>query len=152
MALAKNFLFGLVLLVGAGFAAWLFLPMTNVPAQIPPAPTATLVVPIGPIQVNLMLVVFFIAAGTPFAAAVMGLVVRWLSRIVNVAASTPAAPAAPARKSPAAPAAATAAEAAVEQELPIAQKLVWLALILIAIGVMVFFVLQVLPPGFTLFQ
>ena len=96
-----------------------------------------------------MLIVLLVAGGTPFAAVGMAVLVRWLSSIVprDVAASAPA----PVRKTAPAATPAVATEAASEQELPLRQKLVWLGLIVVAISVMVFLTLQVLPPGFTLF-
>ncbi|MGH2593436.1 MAG: hypothetical protein ACRDGG_07985, partial [Anaerolineae bacterium] len=102
-----------------------------------------------PIQVDLVLIVLLIAGGTPFAAVGMAVLVRWLSRIVptDVAASAPAS----VRKTAAAATPAVVTEAASEQELTLRQKLVWLALAVVAIGAIVLLMLQFLPPDFTLF-
>ena len=146
--MSKNVLAGLFILLASGFATWLFLPLATEPVEIAPLPES-LVVPIGPIQVNLTLIVLFIAGGAPFAAVVMALLVRWLSSLVPADASAGAQP--PARKAAPAAAPVATAEAAPQQELPLTQKLVWLAVIVVAIGAIVGLTLQVLPPGFTLF-
>ncbi|HLF26859.1 MAG TPA: hypothetical protein VJG32_11025 [Anaerolineae bacterium] len=144
--MSKNLLVGLGVLFAVGFATWLLLPAVTAPATVAPIPNTSLVVPIGPLQVNLMLIVLFIAGGTPFAAVFMALLVRWFSSKVP----TNVAPAASTRRAPATPAAAPAAETAAE-ELPLAQKLLWWGLSLVGLGAVVFLILQVLPPGFTLF-
>lgn len=145
VALSKNMLAGLFVLLAAGFATWLFLPLTT--ASVEPATTPPpVIVPIGPIQVDLMLVVLFIAGGAPFAGLMMGLLVRWLGGKVPPGAATPA-PRLVQKQAPDALASVSSEEA----ELPLLQKLgLWL-LILIMLGVIGFLVLQVLPPGFTLF-
>ena len=147
--MSKNLLAGLFILLASGIATWLFLPAATAPALATPLPETSTIVSIGPIQVNLMLIVLLVAGGTPFAAVGMAVLVRWLSSIVptDVAARAPA----PVRKTAPAATPAVATEAASEQELPLRQKLVWLGLIVVAISVMVFLTLQVLPPGFTLF-
>ena len=43
------------------------------------------------------------------------------------------------------------AEAVEEMELPLAQKLVWGVVILVAVGVIALLIRQVFPPGFALF-
>ena len=145
--MSKNLLAGLFILLASGIATWLFLPAATAPALATPLPETSTIVSIGPIQVDLVLIMLLIAGGTPFAAVVMAVLVRWLSSIVPTDAATSAPT--PTRK--AAPAAAPAAEAVPEPEMPLTQKLVWLGLIVVAISVMVFLTLQVLPPGFTLF-
>ena len=147
--MSKNLLAGLFILLASGIATWLFLPAATAPALATPLPETSTIVSIGPIQVDLVLIMLLIAGGTPFAAVGMAVLVRWLSSIVPTHATTSAP--APARKTAPAAAPAAAAEAVPEQELPLTQKLVWLGLIVVSIGVMVFLTLQVLPPGFTLF-
>ncbi len=149
--MSKNVLAGLFIVLASGIATWLFLPLAQTPVEVAPVPDIPLVVPIGPIQVNLMLIVLLIAAGTPVAAIVLGLLLSWLGSKVptDAASATTSASAAPVRKAAAAPAA--TAEAAVDAELPRAQRLGLLLLMLVAIGASVFFIVQVLPPGFTLF-
>jgi len=147
---SKNVLTGLFILLASAFATWLFLPLANAQVEVAPISDTPLVVPIGPLQVNLMLIVLFIAAGTPAAALVMGVLMSWMgSKVPADAAARTSAKAAPARKT--ADASKVAAGAAVEAELPLAQKLGLLLLMLVAIGVTLVFVVQVLPPGFTLF-
>lgn len=145
--MTKNLLGGLVVLLAAGIATWLFLPLAAEPVEsgvLPPP----VIVPIGPIQVDLMLVIIVIAAGVPAAGLAMGLLVRWLSGKVPAGASTPAAPI---RRQEAGMAQAATSGMAAEADLPFVQKLgLWL-LILITLGLIGFLISQVLPPGFTLF-
>jgi dipeptide/tripeptide permease len=142
----KNALAALFVLIASGVATWLFLPLVNQPIDFAP-PLDMPVVAIGPIQVNLMLVVLLVAGGAPAAGLAMGLFVRWLSSKVPRDASTP--PPTPAKKQAAAESAAPASE--VEADLSLGRKLGLLALILVAIGATVVFFVLVLPPGFTLF-
>ena len=157
----QNVLLGLALLIGSGVATWLFLPMAAEPVDIrlPEWVFQTVIQPfsigpitLGPIQAgHLLLLIVLIAAGAPFAGLVMGLIVRWLSGIVPAGVSSPA-PAAAAARKPAAPVTTTeTAGEATGAELPASQKLLWSALILAAIVAIVFLMIQVLPPGFTLF-
>jgi len=145
--LSKNILAGLLVLIASSVATWLFLPLAATPATPALLKPTTTVVPIGPIQVDLTLVLLFVAAGAPAAAIVMAVLVRFLSRLVPAGAATPAA--APARRA-AAPAQAPA-PASTEEEEPFSKKLPWLLLALVAIAVFVLLLIQVLPPGFTLF-
>ncbi len=143
--MSKNVLAGILLLLASGFMTWLLLPLATAPVEIASLPDPDpFVVPIGPFQVNLMLIVLFIAGGTPFAAVGMALFVRWLSGIVpaDITTSAPA----PARKAATAAASAAAAEAKPVQELSPARKLMWLAIIVAAIGAIVFFTLLVVMP------
>lgn len=145
--MSKNLLAGLFVLLAAGIATWLFLPLATAPVETGALPPPV-IVPIGPIQVDLMLVVLVIAAGVPAAGLAMGLLVRWLSGKVPAGASTPAASA---RKPEAVASQAATSEMAAGAELPLVQKLgLWFA-ILITLGLIVFLIGQVLPPGFTLF-
>ena len=149
--MSRNVLAGILLVLASGFATWLLLPLATEPVEIASLPDPDpFVVPIGPFQVNLMLIVLLIAAGTPFAAVVMAVLVNWLSRIVTVEATTSAP--APVRKA-APPAAPDESEtAASEQELSLTQKLMWLGIIGVAIAAIIFFaLLVVLPPGLRLF-
>ena len=145
--MSKNLLAGLFILLASGIATWLFLPAATAPALATPLPETSTIVSIGPIQVNLMLIVLLVAGGTPFAAVGMAVLVRWLSSIVP----TDAAASAPVRKTAPAATPAVAPEAASEQELSLRQKLVWLVLAVVAIGAIVLLMLQFLPPDFTLF-
>lgn len=145
-----NLLIAAFILVASGIATWIFLPALAAPVPEIRLPATSLVVSIGPFQVNLMLLILLIAAGTPFAAAVMGLLVRWLGGLSSAPAGTTPAPATPARK--ATPAASVAPAAVVEErEVPLVQKLIWWVVIVIALGLLVLLIFQVLPPGFTLF-
>lgn len=145
-----NVLTGLFIILASGFATWLLLPSATAPVQINPLPNSV-VVPIGPLQVNLMLVVLLVAGGVPAAGIAMGLFVRWLSSKVPQGASSPSASPArkPAGSASVSPAAANVTES--EDTMPLTQKLGWLALIVLALGGAVLLLVQVLPPGFTLF-
>ena len=147
--MSKNVLAGLFILVGSGIATWLFLPQANAPFAPAALKPATTIVSIGPFQVDLVLIVLFVAAGTPFAAVGMALLVRFLSGLApaGAAASAPSIPA-PARKAAPAPASTAAAD---EEDTPFSQQLPWLAAIIVASGILVFILIQFLPPGFTLF-
>lgn len=150
----KNILAGIVVLIAAGVATWLFLPA--VAAEPPPLaqPASSTLVPIeiGPIKIDrfdTMLIVFFLAAGAPFAGLVMGLLVRWLgSKVPSGATATAPSGAATVRKTVAAM---DSPEAVADAELPLVQRLGWLALAAIAAGAIVFLIWQVLPPDFALF-
>jgi hypothetical protein len=144
---SKNLLAGLFVLLAAGIATWLFLPLATAPVETGALPPPV-IVPIGPIQVDLMLIVLLIAAGVPAAGLAMGLLVRWLSGKVPAGASTPAAPV---RKPKAVASQAATAEMAAETDLPFVQKVGLWFLILITLGLMLVLIGQVLPPGFTLF-
>ncbi len=144
--MSRNLLAGLFVLLAVGIATWLFLPLAVEPVETGALPPPV-IVPIGPFQVDLMLIVVVIAAGVPAAGLAMGLLVRWLGGKVPSGVSTPAASV----RKPGAVAAQATTEMAAETELLPVQKLgLWL-LILIALGFMVFLIGQVLPPGFTLF-
>lgn len=146
--MSKNLLAAIFVLVASGIATWLFLPLAIAPATTAPLRPTTTVVPIGPIQVDLTLVLLLIAAGVPFAAIVMAVLVRFLSGLAPAGASTPAVASASASRA-AAPA--QAAASTEEEEEPFSRKLPWLLLALVAIAVFVVLLIQVLPPGFTLF-
>ncbi len=62
-----NLLAGLFVLMASAVATWLFLPALSAPYAATALPQTSLVVSIGPFQVNLMLIVLFVAAGAPFA-------------------------------------------------------------------------------------
>ena len=150
----KNILAGIGVLIAAGVATWLFLPALTVQPLPPAQPASNTLVPleIGPIKIDrfdTMLVVFFLAAGAPFAGLVMGLLVRWLGGKVpsDAIAATPSGAAA-ARKTVAAM---DNAEVVADVELPLVQRLGWLALVAIDVSAIVFLIWQVLPPDFTLF-
>ncbi len=152
--MSKNILAGMVVLIAAGAATWLFLPAVALQPLPPAQPASNTLVPIeiGPIKIDrfdTMLVVFFLAAGAPFAGLVMGLLVRWLGdKVPSGATATASSGAAAARKTVAA---VNRAEVVADVELPLAQRLGWLALVAIAVGAIVFLVWQVLPPDFALF-
>jgi len=143
--MSKNVLAGIAVLLASGFATWLFLPLVSEPAETPPPPEPV-IVQIGPIQVNAILFVLFFAAGVPFMGLVMAVVLRWLGKFVPAGASTPA-PARASRASSPAP----AGEVTATQDLSLAQKAALWLVIVLAAGMIVFFLWQVLPPGFTLF-
>jgi len=156
----QSLLLAVIVVIGSGVATWLFLPMTVEPVEQTRIPDWVFQVviesirigpiAIGPIQAgHLLLVIVLIAAGAPFAGLVMGLIVRWLSRIVPTDAPVTSAPAAKSAARPAAVAAST--EEIAEAETPLRQRLVWWGAIVAAIGAIVFLIIQVLPPGFTLF-
>lgn len=145
-----NLLAGLFILMASAVATWLLLPALSAPYAATALPQTSLVVSIGPFQVNLMLIVLFVAAGAPFAAIVMALLVRWLSSIaVAPGGATASVATAPAKKAAAAPAASV--EAVEQKELSPGQKLMWSAAILVALAVIVVLIRIVLPPGFALF-
>ena len=144
--MSKNVLAGLAILLASGFATWLFLPMVSEPLAETPPPPEPVIVQIGPIQVNMMLFVLFFAAGVPFMGLVMAVVLRWLGKFVPAGASTPA-PARSARGSSPAP----TVEDVATRDMPLAQKMALLLVSALALGAMLFFLWQVLPPGFTLF-
>ncbi|HKZ85100.1 MAG TPA: hypothetical protein VJ793_15725 [Anaerolineae bacterium] len=144
--MSKNVLVGIAILLASGFATWLFLPMVSEPLAETPPPPEPVIVQIGPIQVNMMLFVLFFAAGVPFMGLVMAVVLRWLGKFVPAGASTPA-PSRAARASSPAP----AGEVTATQDLSLAQQAALWLVIVLAFGVILFFLWQVLPPGFTLF-
>ena len=143
--MSKNVLVGIAILLASGFATWLFLPVVSQPLPETP-PLEPVIVQIGPIQVDAMLFVLFFAAGVPFMGLVMAVVLRWLGKFVPAGGATPA-PARSARASSPAP----AVEDVATRDMPLAQKMVLLLVSVLALGAMLFFLWQVLPPGFTLF-
>ena len=155
----ENVAFALALLIGAGFATWLLLPLAQEPTPPAPAPEPVLVaigpiavgqLVIGPIYIDLFLVIVAMALSVVVAGFAMMLFVRWLSRFVSRA--TAAAAAAPLKTAPAAqPVAPAAVDAAAEVDLPWWRTLAWLAVIAAALGAIVWLLTFVLPPGFTLF-
>jgi hypothetical protein len=143
IGMSKNVLAGIVILLASGFATWLFLPMVGEPLAETPPPPEPVIVQIGPIQVNAMLFVLFFAAGVPFMGSAMAIVLRWLGKFVPAGASTPA----PSRASSPAP----AGEVTATRDLSLVQKAALWLVIVLAVGVMLIFLWQVLPPGFTVF-
>lgn len=146
--MSRNVAAGLVVLVASGIATWLFLPLASAPFAAAALKPSTTIVSIGPVQVDLVLIVVLVAAGTPFAAVIMAVLVRFLSSLVPLDVST-AAPVAQPPPRKAAPA--RASQTADEEDIPFLQKLPWLALIVVALGALVLLLVQFLPPGFTLF-
>ncbi len=143
--MSRNVLAGIAILLASGFATWLFLPLVSEPAETPPPPEPV-IVQIGPIQVNAMLFVLFFAAGVPFMGLVMAVILRWLGKFVPTGASTPAHARAARASSPT-----PAGEVTATQDLSLMQKAALWLVIVLAAGMIVFFLWQVLPPGFTLF-
>ena len=144
--MSKNVLAGIAILLASGFATWLFFPLVNQPPAEAPAQPEPVIVQIGPIQVNAMLLVLFFAAGVPIMGLAMAVVLRWLGKFVPAGASTPA-PARAARTSSPAP----SGEAAATRDLTLVQKAALWLVIVLAVGLMLFLLWQVLPPGFTFF-
>jgi hypothetical protein len=168
---------GLFVLLASGVATWLLLPLVTAPPVSAPLPEASYIVPIGPLPIlgitlhlNLLLIILFVAAGTPIAAIAMGLLVRWLGSKVpaeatlKAAASAPRASGSPGRiarllhpvvqglSSVRARLAAMSDRAgAALQRVPVARAVILWVLIVIGLAATVVMFIQVLPPGFTLF-
>ena len=146
----------LVLLV-AGFATWLLLPLTSEPANVQLPPT-TFITQVGPFEVNWMLLVLLVALGAPMPALMLALLLRWFGSKA-AGGATPALegegkPVARAARAPVkAAAAATMTQGATvaAQELSTAQKLMFGLAIVVAIVVLVALMILILPPGFRLF-
>lgn len=143
----KSMFSAILVLLVAGFATWLFLPLANESVEVV-LPETTFVTEVGPFQVNWMLIVLLVAAGTPLMAGVMGLVMYWLGG----KSSGGVTPDLQVKSTPKASAGAGAAEVVVAtQELSLGGKLAAGFAILISIAVLALFVYLILTPGIRLF-
>jgi hypothetical protein len=152
---AKSITAAILVLMVAAFGTWLFLPLITQPANVELPPT-TFITPVGPFEVNWMLLVLLAALGAPMPALILALLLRWFGRKA-AGGATPALvgeaqPVARTARAKAKTVATTQPEQAVaQQELSTAWKFILLAVIGVAIVGFGLLVIAILPPGFQLF-
>ena len=132
-------------LLAAGFATWLFLPLAD-ESVVVVLPETTFITQIGPFQVNWMLIVLLLAAGTPIVAGVLCLVMYWLGR-KGSGAGTPDFQVESARKAPAG----SAEVAVVMQQLSLRGKVIAWSAIVVSVVVLALCVYLIMTPSIGLF-
>lgn len=148
---ARSVAVAIVVLLAAGFGTWLFLPLIHEPANVQLPPT-TFITPVGPFEINWMLIVLLTALGAPMPALILALLLRWFgSKAAGGATPALEGEGKPIVRATKASAAATQSATIAAQELSAAQKLMFGLAIVVAIAVLVALTILILPPGFHLF-